>query len=467
MGEHHRTTTDPAIETEIANCAAEFSTASVPDHVRDRARYVLLDTVGVCIRGAQASYVNAVIENQDIVDLWSTTSNGGSTAFTTRTKTAPMLAAFTNASGATTLELDEGHQQSGHTAVHVIPPVLAVGEAIDASGLAVLDSIIIAYEIAARLGNLNRPMTAGLHPHGAWAAVGSAVGVAALLDLGVEQIAEAIKIAANPFIGSHWAAAMEGATVRNFYSGYACQHGMVAAMLAANGVTGLDNALIRCLFNYTATADIDAGAIRETFADVGDRYYLETGYMKVHAACRYTHAPIEAVAELSSRNTIDPDTISTITVESFDAAAMLDDPHPHNSLSAKFSIPYAVAAYIVQGSSDVPVFEPPIIFDERILHLAERVHIAVDDRYERLSQAGKWGARVTVATTDGDEYSVAIDDPRGGGDSPFTPAEIEDKFARLVSAVESEQITDQLRDDILHIERLERVSQLFAPLRRV
>jgi len=135
--------------------------------------------------------------------------------------------------------------------IHTVAPALAAAESLDATGTELLDAILVGYEVGARLGDVIRPMKSGLHPHGGWAAVSGAVAVGRLRDFDSETMAHAIRNAVNPFVVGHWQAAFDGATVRDFYTGLSCQHGIVAATLAEQGVTGVVGAIEECLLPYT------------------------------------------------------------------------------------------------------------------------------------------------------------------------------------------------------------------------
>ena len=80
-------------------------------------------------------------------------------------------------------------------------------------------------------------------------------------------------------------------------------------------------------------------------------------------------------------------------------------------LSAKFSIPYAVATAIVQGVTDVSAFQPERVADPQIQALAQKVTIEADARMD-LRRYDYPTAKVTVSLEDGPQFT------RGGGGPP-------------------------------------------------
>lgn len=448
-----------------ADYACDLALADVPAEVGDRTRLVLLDTVGVCLRGSQTAAVSEAAAGTAGLSAGRPAGGRGGTVVATGNRRPPAAAALLNAAGGTTLELDEGNQRSGHPGIHTVPPAVAVAEHEGATGRELLTAVVAGYEVGARVGDLVRPLADGLHPHGAWAPVAGAVATGTLLGFDAERLAEAIRIAANPFVATHWAAALEGATVRDFYPGVSGAHGVLAAGLARGGVTGVERAITRCLLPYVAADPVPDDLVASTFASLGERHYVLDGYFKVHAACRYTHAPVEALAAIERTHGVDPATVDRITVRTFERGARLDDPEPANVLAAKFSTPYVLAARAVLGRSDAAAFAPDLVSDPAIRDLAGRVNLEVGDEFERRARDGRWGAAVAVQFDDGTRVEETVRDARGGGDDPFAPAEIHRKFDALAGAVLDDDEVRDLRASLLAVEAVEDVGSLLAPVR--
>ena len=453
---------------DIADRAAEYAASltldDVPEAVTERAALVTLDTVGVCLHGSETSYVG------DVAEQWSRLGRtglreGGATVFADGRRRDVSTAVLLNAAGGTTLELDEGNQRSAHPGIHTVPPALAAAEHLEASGTELLTATIAGYEVGARLGDAIRPMRGGLHPHGGWAPVSGAVAVGLLLGLDESELAEAIRIAVSPFVVGEWNAALEGATVRNFYAGICCQHGVSAAVMAAGGVTGVQGAVRRCLLPYTAEEPVSS-ALLAPFDTFGEEFYLTSSYVKVHAACRYAHAPLEALGSILERVRFEPDDVDRLTVETFELGTLLSETDPSNVLSAKFSTPYALAARLCTGTSGVDAFTEELVADDTVRSLASRVDVVADETFETRSREGRWGAQVTVETVDGETHSETVEDARGGGENPFTREEVCGKFDDLVTDRLTDAETETLRNGLLDISSVEEVSSLFTPVRK-
>jgi 2-methylcitrate dehydratase PrpD len=417
--------------TTPSRAAAEFvaglDAAALPPRVRDRAGLVLADTIGAIVGGS----IDPAVES--LASTWSLAGvEGGdlATVFgSADRRTIPAMAAFLNGTAGTVLELDEGHRfAAGHPAIHVVPAVLAEAESRDSTRGDLIVALVAGYEVAVRTARAIVPLAEGYHPHGVWGGVGGAAGVASLRGCDPETTAHATAIAANYAQHTLFAAATEGATVRNSYAGASNLATIVAVDQAEAGFTGVEDGVARHL-ERAAGDGVDR---TELAAEFGDRWEIERGYFKRHAACRYTHAPLDAILALQTGGGIEPDAVERVLVETYPAAAALDEAAPRNSLQAKFSVPFAVATAIVHGESDPPAFADDAI-DDRTRSLAARVEVSVADDVAARAPAQR-GARVTVEFGDRSRQETVLA-PRGGEHDPFTEDELREKFRELVGPV--------------------------------
>ena len=308
-----------------------------------------------------------------------------------------ITAAFVNGTAGTFLELDSGIRPTGHPAIHVVPAALAAAQALHKPGDALLIATISGYEVAARLFrayHLRFPM----HPHGHLGAVGAAVAVARLTG---RNPAAAADMAASLSLLTVWTPCFEGATVRNTYSGMAATIGMLANKLVASGFTGSAGAQEVAFGEFVGERADDA----DDLIDVDpQRLVLMDDYMKVYSACALSHTTIEAALNLGP---IAADEIVRVEVETTANNLKLDRAATANSLSTRFSLPYAAAAAIVYGHANPDAFEP----DDRVFALAARVDVRANAAFDR-----EWPeaspAQVTAHVAGGTR-SARVANPRG------------------------------------------------------
>jgi 2-methylcitrate dehydratase PrpD len=418
-------------EHTLASFVADLQTDDIPKSVRDRAGLTVADTVAAIVGGSTDDAVRRLTRR------WAATASGTASVLgTDGRQLVPHFAAFCNGTAGTVLELDEGHRfAAGHPAIHVLPALLADAEVTYASSDAFLRGLVAGYEVAVRVARAMGPLGDGYHPHGVWGAVGGAAAVAHTRGLDAETTRTATAIAANYAQHTLFAAATEGATVRNSFAGMSNLAAVTAADQAEAGFTGLQDGVVRHL-DLAAGDGVDAD---ELTAGLGERWALERGYFKVHAACRYTHPVLDALTDLDG--TIDPAAVDSVTVETYPAAARLAEPRPENPLQAKFSIPFAVATALANGETGPEAFCEDSITPET-LALAERVSVTVDDDIAARAPEQR-GARVTVDL--GEETHVReVVAPRGGDHDPFSEAELREKFQTLTVPVLGSQRADDL-----------------------
>lgn len=409
-------------EQTLATFVADLSMDDLPEAVVDRAGLTVADTIGAIVAGSRDPAVRS------LAGQWSETASGNATVLGTGTvSTTANLAAFCNGAAGTVLELDEGHRfAAGHPAIHVLPALLADAEVDYGNGKRFLQSFVAGYEVAVRVARATAPLAEGYHPHGVWGTVGGAAAVARHRGLDADSTRTAMGIAANYAQHTRFAAATEGATVRNGYAGMSNLAALVAVDQAETGFTALSDGISRHL-SLAAGDGFEDDAL---LADLGERWELPRGYFKIHAACRYTHPTLDAVEAL--RDDIGPAAIEEITVETYPAATQLAETTPHNALQAKFSIPFAVATALLTGDTGPEAFDDDAITPETKA-LAERVTVSVGDEFARQAP-DKRGARVTIDTGDR-QVSRSVDAPRGGEHDPFTEGRLLKKFHSITTPV--------------------------------
>lgn len=442
-----------------ARWASNREFGDLPEAVLDRSKLILLDTVGIGVWGARRDYIRNYARGAGLVR-----PERGSTEFATFERRSPTLAAAVNATAASSTEYYEGTQGAGMAGIHVVPAGLAIAEAEGKPGRELLRAVILGYEVGTRVADLNRPMKEGLHPHGAAQPVGVAVTAGVLFELDEAQLAEAIRIAANPFVVGHWDAIRQGRTIRNVYSGVTAEAGTRAASLAAAGVTGVESAVAECLFPGTAASPPEPATVAGRFDDLGDRWWTTDNLFKPYPCARYTHAPLEAVDRLVDDHEFTSDDVKSISVRTTEIGTYGAIQAPVNEVDAKYSTCYVLAARLVLGQVTVAAFEPEAIANEAVRELARRVSVEADSAFEqRADRENKWGANVAITLDDGTTIKETVLDASAGHDAD--PDELHAKFDRLVGDATERLRVDRFRRGLANLEDVGNVRALVDEVR--
>ncbi len=96
---------------------------------------------------------------------------------------------------------------------------------------------------------------------------------------------------------------------------------------------------------------------------------------------------------------------------------------PKTIVQAQFSIPYTVAAAMVDGCVTLSHFTDASLQRKDILALAQKVEGYLDEEIERTAGRSVTPAAVYVEMEDGNTHSLRIDVPLGHPSRPMSPAD--------------------------------------------
>jgi 2-methylcitrate dehydratase PrpD len=423
------------------------------------ARDVVLDTLGAILAGSRLP------ENARLADLAAERSGTRTATLIGRVNKAdPMLATLANGTAGVSLEVDEGNRWGGgHPAIHVLPAALAVAEEHGADGGRLIEALVAGYEITSRLGGATRPRP-NLHSHGTWGTAGAAVAVARLLGHEADALRTVINLATSMSPANSWQPCFEGATIRNLYPGRAGLQGILAVHLLACGYTAVADAPAD-VYGTLLAEDFDPEAAVEGLRpdDWPGTLRIERNYFKFHACCLYNHPALDAVQALAREHGVTAEAVERIAVTSIAFVTRMADPEPATMLAAKFSVPYAVAAALVKGTTDVSAFSDDARNDPRVRHLAARVDVEADPSMS-LRGAGGPTARVAVTLHDGRVLTRDTAVIHGDAANPRPRAELVGKFMALTGNTLASARAHEVVEMVGRLEQLKDVRELTALL---
>jgi 2-methylcitrate dehydratase PrpD len=439
--------------TRLAGLAAGTRFDDLPATTVAAARAVTLDTLGAILAGSRLT------ENARLADLAAERSGRGTATLVGHARKAePMFAALANATAGVSLEMDEGNRWGGgHPAIHVLPATLAVAEELGADGRRFIEGLVAGYEVTSRLGGASQ-VKPNVHSHGTWGTAGAAVAVARLRGHDAPAIRTVINMATSMSPANSWQPCFEGATIRNLYPGRSNMQAILATHLLACGYTAVQDAPSD-LYGTILGDRFDRDAVVEG-VNAEDRvavYRIERNYFKFHACCLYNHPVLDAVHSLVHTEGISAHDVQRIRVTSLPFVTRMADPSPANMLASKFSVPYAVAAALVKGTTDVSAFQDAVRDDPRVRELAARVEVAGDATMSMRGGPDRPTARVSVELGDGRVLTREAAIVHGDAANPRARHELEAKFRALAS----EALDSARADEVIEmVARLEHVRDL-------
>ncbi|MQA94342.1 MAG: MmgE/PrpD family protein [Streptosporangiales bacterium] len=435
----------------LAREVAALSLADLPPGVRTAAKLCVLDVLGVAIAGSREP-VTEVVRTALAAD--GTSAGTGDAAILGRPESVRALdAALVNGTAAHALDFDDvAAAMGGHPSAPVLPAALAVAQSRGLSGAALLTAFAAGFEVECRIGAaLTGHYERGFHTTATVGTLGAAAAAARLMRLDAEATARALGIAATQAAGLK---AMFGTMCKPLHAGRAASAGVLAALLAEQGMTSADEPLTA----HQGLAETQADGFDDTFiTPFGEPWYVPQALFKMHASCYLTHAPINALLRLREEHPELPE--ETDTVELRVSAGHLHVcaiPEPRTALEGKFSLRFTAALALAEGTADESRFTTATVTDPRLTALRDRVTVVPD---EHLTQ---WNGTVTVTTSNGATYRGEadtgtpnwVDDP--GEQTPGLLA----KFHGLTEPHLGEARAKKLSSAVLALDTLEDLTEL-------
>ena len=244
-------------------------------------------------------------------------------------------------------------------------------------------------------------------------------------------------------------------------SGNAARNGVFAALLARAGMTGPERPAEGPLGLSELVGDrglslADAGQFRMLQADMK---YFVTEYHSI--------APIMMAIRLAEGHAVDDIEAIAIATYKFAYEEIGSGPEkwrPTTRETADHSMPYIVAAALVNGGFSDAIFEPARFADEQILRLADKIIIREDPELTR-QLPHRFPCRMDMRISGGRMRSAAMNYPRGHHDDPMSDEEVNDKFRQLASRKLSPTRAERALDRIWCLEGSPSASDIFELFR--
>ncbi|MDE1568323.1 MmgE/PrpD family protein [Aquabacter sp. P-9] len=369
--------------------AGSLRWADLPTDVRNAARRHLLDTVGVMVAGCAgdvAGRLCAVLARE---------RTAGPVPVPGRTRRLDRLdAAYVGGTGAHGIELDDGYRQgSVHPGVAVVPALLAMAHGRGVCGPRLLEALVAGYETVTAVARAAHPAlrTRGFHPTGTVGALGAAMAVGRLEALAPHQLESALGLAASSAAGL-FAFLGGGGDVKRLHAGHAAREGLMAALLAREGVAGPPD-VIEAPDGFLQAF---AGAPEGLMLDLGAFGILDC-YIKPHACCRHLQPALEALMGLMADEGLNAEDVEDIHVETYAIAAAHAQTGWADFASAQLSFPFILALGLRFGAVELAHFSVETRADPTLADLCRRVRVSIDPALDRLYPELR-PARVTVRT---------------------------------------------------------------------
>lgn len=338
----------------------------------------------------------------------------------------------------------------------LIPAALTPAEVFNKSGKDVITAIVLAYEFEQRMCEFAHP---GIRErkwhHATLTGFVSPIVAGKILDLNEEQMVNAIGISGSHTCTLGAVTAGKLTNMKNSVDPMATQAGVIAAQLAKRGYSGPEHVI-----------DGKEGLV-DTFGpefelnllsdDLGKDWRILRCSMKAYAAEALTHSPITAVQKLIKDNHLKPGEITEILVKTVARAAdILSDPskyQPTSKETADHSLPYCLAAVVVDGMVTPAQFKDQKLKDPQIWELLPKIKVVAKPEFEKLFPRLK-ATEVIISTTHGNKHRLRIDYPKGDYRDPMSDEELLYKFDSMVLDKVGKNQRDRMVEAIMNLEKI-------------
>jgi len=307
--------TDPSGATgKLAAWLVSGSIDHVPDDVRLRAKYLILDGIGCALLGAKLPWSRLAVESIAAFE-----GTGNATVIGWGKTAAAPVAALLNGTFIQGFELDDFHPLAPlHSASLLLPALIACAEhqgGVD--GRRFLWGFIAGCEVGPRVGlalHGGQMLSRGWHSGAVFGTHASAAAAGTVLGLDAAGYEDAFGLAGTQSAGLM--AAQYEAMCKRMHHGFSSRNGLYAAFLAAAGYTGIKRVFERDYGGFLSVfGEGHAPDASQITSGLGERWETLRIVVKPYAAMGELHAPLDALFDIAAERPLRAEEIARIDVD--------------------------------------------------------------------------------------------------------------------------------------------------------
>jgi 2-methylcitrate dehydratase len=342
----------------------------------------------------------------------------------------------------------------------------------------VITAIVLAYEFEQRLCLFASPgVRERKWHHATLTQFVSPIVAGKMLGLNEDQMVNAIGISGshNHTIGCPTAGKLT--MMKNTVDPMAVQSGVFAALMAKKGYSGTEavfegkEGFMDTFLGWNAkdqkvepvsmkgrdgTSEWKWN-IEKLIGGLGESYKIMECSMKAFPTEALTHTHLSCTLNAVTKNNITYDQIETVTLTTLaQAYDILFDPHkyrPESRETADHSLPYCIAAALVDHKITTQSFSDEKLKDPRIWEVIDKIKGEPSQEFEKMFPA-KQPSKVVVKTKDGREFSEYLEYPKGDPREPMTMEDLDNKFEGLVGKLLTKGRQKEVKEAIFEAELL-------------
>ncbi|HIE84482.1 MAG TPA: MmgE/PrpD family protein [Dehalococcoidia bacterium] len=436
-------------EAQLAEFITSLELSSVESTIQHEAKRTLVNLLAVSLSASQHPTASSLF---DLIDEEG--GNPRASIISQKNKVSIYQAAFANGYLAHLQDFDDTHFPTVlHPSAPVWPGVIAVGQALNSSGTAVLEAGIIGLEIACRAAMSVHPWhyDMGWHITGTAGVFGAAAGAAKLLGLSETETIQALGLAGTQSAGIRETFGTAG---KPMHAGHAAASGVNSALLIKKGFSG-PTTIFSGRRGWWAVYSPDGHDSQRLTTRLGEDWELLNNGLKPYANGVVSHPIQDAIIKLREENQLSPEHVKSIDLKVNPLVfELMDRPRPMTGLDGKFSFQHCAAAALVDGAGTDAQFTDERVLDEEIANIRDLVTASINTEYEEDQ------AEATITTTQGSIHTVEVKHATGSPSNPLSDIDLEQKYQRLTEVLVGSLRSQKLYTSVMALDAISDINEV-------
>jgi 2-methylcitrate dehydratase PrpD len=445
----------------LARYAVETKYEDLPKEVVEQAKVATLNILAVALGGYKTRIGQLHITMAKEIGG----GNPQATIIGDGSKVSCPLAAYANGNLAFALDYEDMIRYILHPGYVSVSAGLAVGEKVKATGKDFLTAIVLAYEVAGRIGISMQPTPErGSKVWGEqYTPFGAAVPAGKLLGLDEDQMDIAFGVAGTyasvPSAYKYFGLVKDTRPMKEIKLGWGwqCMAGVFGALSAKEGFRG-GYGVLDGEEGFWIMEGSDKCDFEKMTEGLGTEYLTMEAEFKNHPSMGWINTAHEATRALVEEHDVQAEEVEQVIVTGV-GGHRVDDFDPAGAVDAMFSLPYGVATTILREKLLPDMYSEKKLKDPKIRELMRKITFNPDDEADRLWFDEQWIVyTIELIMKDGTHLKNHVEWPKDR--PPFGKKEVEQKFRDLASLTLSDEQVEEVLQKVYELEKVKDITAL-------
>tara|TARA_B110001454_G_scaffold214193_1_gene233583 strand:+ start:784 stop:2148 length:1365 start_codon:yes stop_codon:yes gene_type:complete len=418
----------------------------IPPEVIDRCKQLFLDYIGVALGGVYLADSSKSIMNG--IHKLVSGAIGKSQVIGLPYQYPAHYAALLNATLAHSMDFDDTHQESIiHPGTPIFSSNLALAQEYDKSGIDFLLASIVGYDISLKIGRTHGPLVhrKGFHATATTNIFGCTAAGGKLLNFNNEIIENAMGLNISQISGSQQFLE-NGSWNKRFHTGLTPHNSILSLIMAENGYLGASQPIEGKFgyFNLYAEKGISDYSVFDSY---GIDFEVMNTAVKPYPCCRFSHATIDAVLNITRENNITYKDIHKIDINmgktGYDMVGYSGE-YPKNTVEAQFSAYFAAAVAAIKGEYIWDSYQ--LVGDKTLEEFMDKVSVSQKQFQHEME------SNITVTTNNGKRFEENVEYPKGEPENPVSWSDTKSKFLGLAEPLIGKSKAESIYEFVYNLE---------------